>query len=202
MIQVNHDLSIRENIFAASSSLPTIEVTYGGVKQNLTGEALESLKEYILMNVASEDFAGVKSNLEVTRVLREMGRDAAYFNGSVLDHACPMTIRRSTGKLIRKPPDVIGIGFAKCGTGSLDFLDCHPSSKNSCWVTLSPAGIVTNKLATYDLLKMAERSDATSAKRSFSSNIFIQDISTLLASLRALCFASLSHFLSKLKWKF
>ena len=24
---------------------------------------------------------------------------------------------------------MIGIGFAKCGTGSLDFLDCHPSSK-------------------------------------------------------------------------
>ena len=131
MIQVRRDLFIRENIFAASSSLPAIEVTYGGVKQNLTGDALESLKEYILMNVASEDFAGVKSNLEVTRVLREMGRDAAYFNGSVLDHACPMTIRRSTGKLIRKPPDVIGIGFAKCGTGSLDFLDCHPSSKKS-----------------------------------------------------------------------
>ena len=25
-------------------------------------------------------------------------------------------------------PDVIGIGFAKCGTGALAFLDCHPSA--------------------------------------------------------------------------
>ncbi|CBY40262.1 unnamed protein product, partial [Oikopleura dioica] len=24
-------------------------------------------------------------------------------------------------------PDIIGIGFAKCGTGALAFLDCHPS---------------------------------------------------------------------------
>ena len=94
LIQVKRDLFIRKSIFSASSSQPSIEVTYGGVKQNLTGDDLESLRNYILMNVPPEDFAGVKSNLVITDVLRETGKDAAYFNGSVLDHACPMTIRK------------------------------------------------------------------------------------------------------------
>ena len=55
------------------------------------------------MNVPLEDFAGVKSNLVITDVLRETGKDAAYFNGSVLDHACPMTIRKvNTPKNMRR----------------------------------------------------------------------------------------------------
>jgi len=42
------------------------------------------------------------------------------------DTACPMThTERSTKKLTKKWPDAIGIGFPKCGTGTLGFLDCH-----------------------------------------------------------------------------
>ena len=43
------------------------------------------------------------------------------------DTACPVNIKSSALKRERRFPDAIGIGAAKCGTGSLMFLDCHPN---------------------------------------------------------------------------
>lgn len=40
------------------------------------------------------------------------------------DTACPKTLKSTTGR-IQRYPDVIGIGFAKCGTSTLGFIDCH-----------------------------------------------------------------------------
>ena len=42
------------------------------------------------------------------------------------DTACPLTPKdRFKKKLIKRWPDAIGIGFPKCGTGALGFIDCH-----------------------------------------------------------------------------
>ena len=35
-------------------------------------------------------------------------------------------IFKSSKPKVKRVPDVVGIGFAKCGTGALGFLDCHP----------------------------------------------------------------------------
>lgn len=52
-------------------------------------------------------------------------------NGSypIYDTACPVQIRNFTknSQPYKRWPDAIGFGFGKCGTGSLAFLDCHPS---------------------------------------------------------------------------
>jgi len=68
----------------------------------------------------------ISRNFAQTPIKRFEPRDKAYYNDKLLDHACPMTIRGGTGQLRHRIPDVIGIGFAKCGTGALAFLDCHP----------------------------------------------------------------------------
>jgi len=68
----------------------------------------------------------IDHNFEKTAVKREHPRDKAYYNDKLLDHACPYTIRSSTETPRHRVPDVIGVGFAKCGTGALAFLDCHP----------------------------------------------------------------------------
>ena len=44
----------------------------------------------------------------------------------IYDTACSISIRKR-GEKVKKGPDVVGIGFAKSGTGTLSFLDCHPS---------------------------------------------------------------------------
>ena len=42
------------------------------------------------------------------------------------DSACPLSqIKRFDKKLTLRFPDAIGIGFPKCGTSALSFLDCH-----------------------------------------------------------------------------
>lgn len=42
------------------------------------------------------------------------------------DTACPRTPNdRFKKELIQRWPDAIGIGFPKCGTGTLGFIDCH-----------------------------------------------------------------------------
>jgi len=40
----------------------------------------------------------------------------------LLQHACPFTIRASTKPRVHRVPNVVGLGFAKCGTGTLAFL--------------------------------------------------------------------------------
>ena len=40
----------------------------------------------------------------------------------MLDHACPFTIRASTKPRVHRVPNVVGVGLAKCGTGTLAFL--------------------------------------------------------------------------------
>ena len=72
----------------------------------------ESPREYILSNV--DDIAAVRENLDAEE---KQIRDS-----------CPYFIRSSNQTQRFRAPDVIGIGIAKCGTGSLSFLDCHPQS--------------------------------------------------------------------------
>ena len=112
----------------------------------------------------------ISRNFAQTPIKRFEPRDKAYYNDKLLDHACPMTIRwfqkslslgivkskfltvissefrGGTGQLRHRIPDVIGIGFAKCGTGALAFLDCHPDitfrtpSNNELWYICSIVG--------------------------------------------------------------
>lgn len=43
-----------------------------------------------------------------------------------LDTACPLTSKtRLSSNRIQRWPDAISIGFPKCGTSALSFLDCH-----------------------------------------------------------------------------
>ena len=53
------------------------------------------------------------------------------------------------------------------------FFDLEVSNQNAREPFLTLAGKVTNKLSTRILLKMAERSEAKSAKQSFASKIKI-----------------------------
>lgn len=42
------------------------------------------------------------------------------------DTACPKTPKSRFEKtLVQRWPDAVGIGFPKCGTGTLGFIDCH-----------------------------------------------------------------------------
>ena len=41
------------------------------------------------------------------------------------DTACPLRLKNRQSSRIDKWPNVITIGFGKCGTGSLAFIDCH-----------------------------------------------------------------------------
>ena len=45
----------------------------------------------------------------------------------VFDTACSKISSNPNNKRIERWPDVIAIGTAKCGTGSLSFIDCHPN---------------------------------------------------------------------------
>ena len=64
---------------------------------------------------------------------------------------------------------------------------------------LTLAGSVTNLLSTEISLKMPERSEAKSLKRSFASN-YLKFWFWREASLCALFFASLNNFFAKFKW--
>ena len=51
----------------------------------------------------------------------------AYADWVHLDTSCPLTIKSRLNKtLVHRWPDAIGIGFPKCGTSVMDFIDCHP----------------------------------------------------------------------------
>ena len=41
------------------------------------------------------------------------------------DTSCPMTLVKKNQVRIKRWPDIIGVGFPKCGTGTMAFLDCH-----------------------------------------------------------------------------
>ena len=57
------------------------------------------------------------------RLIRVHGSlDKAYHDDVWLDHACPFTIRSSTRIPVHRVPNVVGVGLAKCGTGTLAFL--------------------------------------------------------------------------------
>ena len=56
----------------------------------------------------------------LVRVHRSL--DKAYHDDVWLDHACPFTIRASTRIPVHRVPNVVGVGLAKCGTGTLAFL--------------------------------------------------------------------------------
>jgi len=77
----------------------------------------ENPKEYILSYVEAKNRKIVRENLESEKVQKH--------------NSCPYVIRSSNLTQRFRAPDVIGIGIAKCGTGSLSFLDCHPQSKIS-----------------------------------------------------------------------
>ncbi|CAG5105391.1 Oidioi.mRNA.OKI2018_I69.chr1.g2090.t1.cds [Oikopleura dioica] len=96
------------------------------VNSAIKKEEFEELEKYVLKHVSGEDFAGVRKNFKPTTNILEHSRDKAYWEGPVRETACPVQIRRSLEPLERRVPDVVGIGFAKCGTGTLQFLDCHP----------------------------------------------------------------------------
>ena len=107
----------------------------------------EKMEQYILDRVPAEDFAAIRKNLKPTSVILEESLDKAYHEGAVMEHACPVEIRKSLEPLEKRLPDVVGVGFAKCGTGTLQFLDCHPgvtmrSSEPKFYTQRNAAGII------------------------------------------------------------
>ena len=70
--------------------------------------------------------------------------DKAYHDDVWLDHACPFTIRASTRIPVHRVPNVVGVGLAKCGTGTLAFLgkfwvESNPNSPHFGRTPISPS---------------------------------------------------------------
>ena len=70
--------------------------------------------EYILSKVPEDFRENVEKNLRSAE--------------GIPHKSCPYIIRSSIKPQKMRPPDVLGIGMEKCGTGSLSFLGCHPQS--------------------------------------------------------------------------
>jgi len=100
-------------------------VEEGAVSQTEWQNRNEQIMSYVKENT-EDDWKSIKETFGPTIIKRAEPRDKAYYNDKLLDHACPYTIRSTNQTLVHRVPDVIGIGFAKCGTGALAFLDCHP----------------------------------------------------------------------------
>jgi|ERR1712130_507877 len=84
---------------------------------------IEQLKRYLKENASESD--NILRNFRQTPIIRHEVKDKAYYDDKLLDHACPVTVRASVKEQKNRIPDIIGVGFAKCGTGALAFLDCH-----------------------------------------------------------------------------
>merc|ERR1712241_201987 len=95
----------------------------GFIPRNLTDT---TIVENYIKRTTPDLWRSIANNFGRTQIKRNQPRDKAYYNDKLLDHACPMTVRSGVGSLRHRFPDVIGIGFAKCGTGAMAFLDCHP----------------------------------------------------------------------------
>lgn len=54
----------------------------------------EELENYILKHVPAEDFPAIRRNLKPTTILMEESRDQAYHEGAIMEHACPVEIRK------------------------------------------------------------------------------------------------------------
>ena len=78
----------------------------------------ENPYEYILSKVPEDFRENVEKNLKSAE--------------GIPHKSCPYIIRSSTKPQKMRPPDVLGIGMEKCGTGSLSFLGCHPQSSRQC----------------------------------------------------------------------
>ncbi|CAG5113511.1 Oidioi.mRNA.OKI2018_I69.chr2.g7615.t1.cds [Oikopleura dioica] len=110
-------------------------VVVEGNESNRTSSGQELSLEHVPAEDFFEEFEQIE-NIEEARArfgffdptYININEDKAYYDDKLLEHACPMEIRRSTQTLRNRVPDIIGIGFAKCGTGALAFLDCHPSA--------------------------------------------------------------------------
>ena len=57
-------------------------------------EEFEELEKYILKHVPAEDFPAIRRNLKPTTILMEESKDKAYHEGAVMEHACPVEIRK------------------------------------------------------------------------------------------------------------
>ena len=55
----------------------------------------EKMEQYILDRVPAEDFAAIRKNLKPTSIILEESFDKAYHEGAVMEHACPVEIRKS-----------------------------------------------------------------------------------------------------------
>lgn len=67
--------------------------------------------------------------------------DRANNDDVLSDTACLAVLRTSTLQRERRLPDFVAVGYQKCGTETLSFLDCHPNIVYRAWE--SP--IFTNK---------------------------------------------------------
>ena len=72
-------------------------------------------------NDASRFKANFKPNEPLSTEIMDKARDDEITTATT----CPMVIRKETEQ-VHRLPDVIVIGFEKCGTGTVSFLDCHP----------------------------------------------------------------------------
>ena len=73
-------------------------------------------------NDASRFKANFKPNEPLSTEIMDKARDDEITTATT----CPMVIRKETEEQVHRLPDVIVIGFEKCGTGTVSFLDCHP----------------------------------------------------------------------------
>jgi len=90
------------------------------------GDKLESKPEMTEEKYISENYYKTPDAVGYPGA-RDPKKTGAYANWPHLDTACPLTpnVRKEKSKTHRWP-DGIGIGFPKCGTSAISFIDCHP----------------------------------------------------------------------------
>ena len=79
------------------------------------------------LKAQTEDHQELEPNFKLQDILLDEPHDKAANDIELLYTACPAIIRKSKLDRVHRLPDVISIGYDKCGTETLSFLDCHPS---------------------------------------------------------------------------
>ena len=86
-----------------------------------TSNMFQQVQQYFrLRNTSELETKHINQNMVYTKIISRGVCETT-------DTSCPIKIKESKMERKHRIPDAIGIGVAKCGTGSLMFLDCHPN---------------------------------------------------------------------------
>ena len=100
----------------------------------------------------ANDASRFKANFKPNEPLSTEIMDKARDDEITMATTCPMVIRKETEEQVHRLPDVIVIGFEKCGTGTVSFLDCHPDVVYRSVLCVSFLAVLYNYNFYYNLI--------------------------------------------------